>query len=420
MMLLYYVASVVFLLTSINGQVRSPCPDLFDYVSQTPGQWNGNITLRSDVELDGIWVRLIFDNVAKNVSTEGSFGEIISRGEFEYLLKNKNFILTAGETVKVPISLKYDGDKAPNLIGFRLNGRTVCPEHDWSYISSERSDVDADELFLGDLNSKSFLSSHTKPKSVANCGLISKELSNNDTKDLHPWNVGILLKRVLNKKRICSGTLISLTHVLTAAHCVTLKNSKIHLHPDALEIHLGEYVTKDLQKARALSVIVHPGYNAQNLNNDIAVIKLQQNVLMTDNVRPICLWDDMSQVQAFKHDGTVSGLTFSSNGHYTDRFTNAQLKEVPLDACSDAEPELVTFLSRHSICMVYIKGNDLCLGESGSGVSYLKQGSVSVWQLRGLVIVGVGLQNKQLCNESTFIVIADLTKYAKWIYAVIN
>lgn len=50
-----------------------------------------------------------------------------------------------------------------------------------------------------------------------------------------------------------------------------------------------------------------------------------------------------------------------------------------------------------------------------------KRGQNTVWQLRGLVSIGVALQTGQgVCDASQFIVFTDVAKYLHWIRQVID
>ena len=40
----------------------------------------------------------------------------------------------------------------------------------------------------------------------------------------------------------------------------------------------------------------HPDYNPKNLRNDIAILKLKEEIKFTDNVKPACLPVDISKV----------------------------------------------------------------------------------------------------------------------------
>lgn len=67
-MWIYLAAFVGALVVSCNAQARSPCPTLFQYVSQKPGQWVADITLASDADLHGVWVRLILDTTSRELT----------------------------------------------------------------------------------------------------------------------------------------------------------------------------------------------------------------------------------------------------------------------------------------------------------------------------------------------------------------
>lgn len=57
-----YYAFLLFLVQT-QAQLISPCPKFFQY--EPPGsendRWYGTVTLQSDSELSGVWLRLIFD-----------------------------------------------------------------------------------------------------------------------------------------------------------------------------------------------------------------------------------------------------------------------------------------------------------------------------------------------------------------------
>ena len=78
--LLYFL-----LLAPASAQLISPCPRLFKYEPQGAenDRWYGVVTLLSDSELSGVWLRLIFDkqSIQLGVKTAFSFIKFRSNGQ---------------------------------------------------------------------------------------------------------------------------------------------------------------------------------------------------------------------------------------------------------------------------------------------------------------------------------------------------
>lgn len=424
-MWVYATLLVVNVLVDIGySQSPSPCPELFQYVKQNqPGRWEGLLTLAAETDLYGVWARLIFDSPSTGLTTE-NFGEVVTTDQKEYLIKNRDYVLKAGVPLKLKIVVRYDGNKVPSLTGFRLNARIVCPitGEPITWVDNTKPQF-SDEFYLGDSNNKDFLPSKPTRESAIECGTVALPqgtITNGrkTSEGLWPWHATIYFK--INQKETygCAATLISNTHVITAAHCVTQKKTKLPINKDNVYVYLGKFYlqqnSQTTQQIAAADIKIHPEYDAQNLRNDLAIIRLKTPVRLSPYVRPVCLWDETgNSVKLPKGEGSLIGWGYDNQGRITDRLTQVKIKATNLDKCK--KPGLVDVISDKTLCGTFTQNNEICAGNSGSGLVYLREGQKPVWQLRGVLYVSAILQDNYVCDESNSVAFTDITKYSKWI-----
>ncbi|XP_007907941.1 complement factor I isoform X2 [Callorhinchus milii] len=106
-----------------------------------------------------------------------------------------------------------------------------------------------------------------------------------------PWQVAIYKQGQLN----CGGSFIGGCWFLTAAHCVSTHNIANY------QVRIGQWSIRDVDKNEQVleveKIIVHEDYNAYNLVNDIALIKIEPDlkgcISTNENIMPICVpWSD--------------------------------------------------------------------------------------------------------------------------------
>merc|ERR1719458_1084879 len=91
----------------------------------------------------------------------------------------------------------------------------------------------------------------------------------------YPWQVGLVSRN--GRSPFCGGTLISSTHVLTAAHCTQTDASSI-------AVILGEHNIADSEfnRVNVAEIINHPEYNSGTTDNDYAILRLASPVTFTN------------------------------------------------------------------------------------------------------------------------------------------
>ncbi|KAI3353988.1 hypothetical protein L3Q82_018550 [Scortum barcoo] len=115
---------------------------------------------------------------------------------------------------------------------------------------------------------------------------------------LFPWQVLLSvedLSRVPEDRWFGSGALLSESWVLTAAHVLRSQRrdtSVVPVAPEHVKVFLGLHDAGDKRLATNRSVekiFLHPGFQPNNYNNDIALLKLSERVEFNELIHPVCL-----------------------------------------------------------------------------------------------------------------------------------
>ncbi|XP_053668206.1 uncharacterized protein LOC128718609 [Anopheles marshallii] len=224
-----------------------------------------------------------------------------------------------------------------------------------------------------------------------------------------PWHAAIFSEEKDNKlDHKCGGSIIDANTILTAAHCV-FKNG-VPLPKNTISIEVG-HLKEDADYTQihdAREIIVHPKFRADNITNDIALIKLATNITMSKFVQPVCLWTmDDKQNSIMDKKATIVGFDKQN-----------QLKQtlvgvVDAVSCAINVPEAFgSKLTADMICATGQEGASACSGDSGGGMFFEIEGK---WFIRGIVSFLSANTESKLCNTSKQIAATDIANYVDWI-----
>jgi len=169
----------------------------------------------------------------------------------------------------------------------------------------------------------------------------------------------------------CGGALISENYVLTAAHCVEIAGAT------EWQVTLGAHNVSDTNEVTQINRVVplanakiHPSWNPNLLQNDLALLKFTEPVEFNDQVQPLRLPSRSMMTELFvDEDATIVGW-----GKYNDSINSISpvLRHVTKNVITRANCNqwYLGVIQPTHICTSGSNGQSSCSGDSGGPLVY--------------------------------------------------
>lgn len=224
----------------------------------------------------------------------------------------------------------------------------------------------------------------------------------------YPWTVGIQF----GDKLYCGGAIVSHIFVVTAAHCVKGINTR------HIKLVIGDHDRRKqepFQEIRTIDkVFIRPDFVKRTFNNDIALVKLNREVVFNDYIRPVCLPGVDRSYNG--HNTTVVGWgKLSEGGKPADILMEVTVPVIKQMKCRKQTRYRTSEITENMMCAGYDDGVlDACQGDSGGPMIWRHDADHPYTQI-GIVSWGQGCARKGYPGVYT-----RIGRYIDWIIETVS
>ncbi|KAM7356750.1 brachyurin [Cochliomyia hominivorax] len=173
-----------------------------------------------------------------------------------------------------------------------------------------------------------------------------------------PYQVMLIGKQLWRKRILCGGTLLDNRWILTAGHCT--------MGVTHFDVYLGtKSVDESLESGklvlRSNKYIVHEKFNPITAANDIALVKLPEDIQFTSRIKPATLPYRMKTDQFTGSRVVATGWGAAGETRNSDPMQYTELRVISNAECSN-EFDVIT---DGVMCAKGLQDETVCSGDSG-------------------------------------------------------
>ncbi|KAK7580000.1 hypothetical protein V9T40_000629 [Parthenolecanium corni] len=240
-----------------------------------------------------------------------------------------------------------------------------------------------------------------------------------------PWHAAIYDINEEDKPLICSGTIVTPSLIITAAHCMydqakqevrDSKNYEVAVSKVTLDYNKKDNAQTRFHKVRG--IFLHNNFygKSKNYSADIAALWLEEPLSISSVVFPACLHksDNHPFNPGENCNGKIVGWGATALGEQlSEDLLTTNLPFISYSRCLSLMPKNSQhFVTAGKFCAGNETGPNTELGDSGGGLMFRDQSS-GLYYLRGVTSTSPDL----LKSYTTFI---DVTQYSDWIQGIEN